>query len=305
MTKNARANILGVGIHAVDMAQAVSTIETAILNNRKGYVCLTGVHGVMEACRDRGFREILEGALLVAPDGMPTVWVGKAQGFQGMRRVYGPDLMLEICRRSAATQMTHYLYGGKNGVVKRLHRNLEERYPGIRIVGTYTPPFRALSENEERELQKEIARLHPDIIWVGLSTPKQERFAAANLGRLDCRLMIGVGAAFDIHAGERSDAPSWMKQAGLQWLHRLCQEPGRLGKRYLLNNPAFLYRIALQLSGLRKYKLPGAEKTLDDGDKTSRRVDSTADISNDKPSGTRARSGPSRSALAASDTPPL
>jgi N-acetylglucosaminyldiphosphoundecaprenol N-acetyl-beta-D-mannosaminyltransferase len=254
-TEYARANVLGVGVHAIDMATAVGVIQDALSEGRKGYVCLTGVHGVMEAQRDPGFHKVLDQALLVAPDGMPTVWVGKAQGHAQMSRVYGPDLMREIGRRSVGRRTTHFLYGGNSGVAEKLRDNLEKWYPGIRIVGIHTPPFRPLLPDEQREIEEEIARLCPDIVWVGMSTPKQERFMEENIERFTCGLMIGVGAAFDVHTGNLRDAPPWMKQAGLQWLHRLFQEPRRLGKRYLVNNPAFLWRIALQLTGLRRYNL--------------------------------------------------
>lgn len=249
-----RANVLGVGVHAVDIPRSVGFLEESIRSGRKGYVCVTGVHGVMEAQRYHRFRQILSGALLVTPDGMPTVWVGKAQGFRHMGRVFGPDLMLQICRRSVENGFTHFLYGGRDGIAQKLQTNFERLCPGIRIVGSFTPPFRTLQPEERKQLCEMVRNLNPDIIWVGLSTPKQEMFMAEFLELLSCRLMVGVGAAFDIHAGEIKDAPSWIKNSGLQWFHRLCQEPGRLWKRYLLNNSAFLWRILLQLSGLRRYQ---------------------------------------------------
>lgn len=250
-----RANVLGVGIHALDLRRAVEILEGAIVEGRRGYVCVTGVHGVMEAQRDPEFRSILDQALLVTPDGMPTVWVGRWQGHRNMRRVFGPDLMLEMFRVSEAKGYSHFLFGGTTGVAEELRFNLMRKFPGVRIVGTCTPPLRALSTSEFADLQQTLARLSPDVIWVGLSTPKQERFMANSINRLSCKLMIGVGAAFDIHTGRVKDAPNWVKQAGLQWLHRLYQEPSRLWKRYLLNNSAFLLRIALQLSGLKAYEL--------------------------------------------------
>jgi N-acetylglucosaminyldiphosphoundecaprenol N-acetyl-beta-D-mannosaminyltransferase len=253
-TEYARANVLGVGVHAIDMATAVGVIQDALAEGRKGYVCLTGVHGVMEAQRDPEFRKTLDRALMVAPDGMPMVWVGRAQGFRQMGRVYGPDLMRAVCSQSLGQRVRHFLYGGKPGVAEKLRNNLEAWYPGIRIVGTHTPPFRPLLPDEQKAIEDRIARCNPDIIWVGMSTPKQERFMEENVERFTCGLMIGVGAAFDIHTGNLKDAPPWIKQAGLQWLHRLCQEPSRLGKRYLVNNPAFVWRIALQLMGLRRYE---------------------------------------------------
>ena len=250
----ARANVLGVGVHAIDLAQAVAIVEDAIVERRKGYVCVTGVHGVMEAYRNREFRSVLDRALLVTPDGIPLVWVGRTQGHGQMHRVFGPDLMLEVCRNSVPNKYTHFLYGGKPGVADSLRDNLIRRFPGISIVGTFTPPFRPLLPDEQARLEDTVTRLAPDIIWVGLSTPKQEQFMAQNIGRLASTLMIGVGAAFDIHTGKLRDAPSWVKKSGLQWMHRLCQEPARLWKRYLVNNSTFLLHIGLQLSGLKRYK---------------------------------------------------
>lgn len=209
----------------------------------------------MEAQRDSEFRGILDQALLVTPDGMPTVWVGRLQGHSQMRRVFGPDLMLAVCHASVKVGFTHFLYGGKPGIADQLRDSLSRWFPGIRVVGTFTPPFRSLIPQEQAKLEDDIARLKPDIVWVGLSTPKQERFMSDNIDRLDCKLMIGVGAAFDFHTGRLQDSPDWVKRAGLQWLHRLCQDPSRLWKRYLINNSAFLLKIVLQLTGLKAYNL--------------------------------------------------
>jgi len=254
-TKN-RANVLGVGVHAIDLSSAVGIIESAVREGGKGYVCVTGVHGVMEAQRDPQFRRILNQALLVTPDGTPTVWIGRMQGYSTMKRVFGPDLMLEVCRRSVGTGVRHFLYGGNPGIATQLAERLKRSFPGIEVAGTFTPPFRALDRSEQVELEKQLKTVRPDIVWVGLSTPKQERFMADNFHRLPCKLMIGVGAAFDIHTGHVKDAPQWIKDAGLQWAHRLCQDPRRLWKRYLLNNSAFMVAIGLQLAGLRCHRLP-------------------------------------------------
>lgn len=251
-----RANVLGVGVHAIDLPGAAGIIEAAIRAGTKGYVCLTGVHGVMEAQRDSQFRDILNHALLVAPDGMPTVWVGRMQGNSTMKRVFGPDLMLEVCRRSAGTGIRHFLYGGNPGIADDLAERLRRRFPGITVVGTFTPPFRPLAPLEQLALERRMESTAPDIVWVGLSTPKQEKFMAANFQQLPCKIMVGVGAAFDIHTGHVKDAPKWIQNAGLQWAHRLWQEPRRLWKRYLVNNSAFLAALSLQLTGLRRYPLP-------------------------------------------------
>jgi len=251
-----RANVLGVGVHAIDLPRAAGIIENAIREGRKGYVCTTGVHGVMEAQRDPQFRKTLNRALLVVPDGMPTVWIGRMQGYTAMKRVFGPDLMLEVCRRSAGNGIRHFLFGGNPGIANELAEALRRRFPGIEVVGTFTPPFRVLEQSEQLALEKQLETAQPDIVWVGLSTPKQEKFMADNIQRLACKIMIGVGAAFDIHTGHVKDAPNWVKGAGLQWAHRLCQEPRRLWKRYLVNNSTFLVAIGLQLAGLRCHTLP-------------------------------------------------
>jgi N-acetylglucosaminyldiphosphoundecaprenol N-acetyl-beta-D-mannosaminyltransferase len=259
-----RANVLGVGVHAIDLNRAAEVICKAIATEQKGYVCVTGVHGVMEAQRNPEFRAILDRALLVTPDGTPTVWVGRLQGHSRMKRVFGPDLMFEVCSRSIAKGYSHFLYGGKPGVAEDLRQRLTQRFPGIRIVGTYTPPFRALSSNERAKLEECLEEARPDIVWIGLSTPKQEQFMAEMIQRLSCKLMVGVGAAFDFHTGQLRDAPPWVKKLGLQWLDRLRQEPSRLWKRYLINNSSFLLRIVLQMTRVSSYDLnapSGSSKT--------------------------------------------
>jgi N-acetylglucosaminyldiphosphoundecaprenol N-acetyl-beta-D-mannosaminyltransferase len=250
-----RANVLGVGVSAVNMEQAIGLFRSWFGNGARGYVCVTSVHGVMEAQKDPGLRQILNRSLLTTPDGMPTVWVGKLQGFSKMDRVYGPDLMAGVCRLSCEKGYTHFLCGGGPGIAGRLKEALTARFPGLKVVGTYTPPFRPLNAEEETELFEQVSRVKPDIFWVGLSTPKQERFMAQYLPKIEAKIMVGVGAAFDYHTGMIKDSPAWMKRAGLQWAHRLAQDPGRLTKRYLRHNPAFLWKIGLQLVGLSKYTL--------------------------------------------------
>jgi N-acetylglucosaminyldiphosphoundecaprenol N-acetyl-beta-D-mannosaminyltransferase len=241
-----RVDVLGVGVHALTLKRAVRSIEAAFEAEQKGYVCVTGVHGVMEAQRDPHFRRVLNDSLLTTPDGMPTVWVGRLQGRREMSRVFGPDLMRVVCSRSVAKGCTHFLYGGREGVAEELKAWMEKQFPGIQVVGTYTPSFGPLTVQEIAGLQAKIAATKPDIMWIGLSTPKQERFMAEHIDRLETKLMIGVGAAFDYHTGRVHDAPAWMKRSGLQWLHRLAQDPKRLWKRYLINNPLFISKIGLQ-----------------------------------------------------------
>jgi N-acetylglucosaminyldiphosphoundecaprenol N-acetyl-beta-D-mannosaminyltransferase len=196
-----RANVLGIGVHAVDMNTALTAIDTVLSRRQRGYACLAGVHGVMEAQRDRGLMQVFANALLVLPDGMPTVWIGHLQGYPDMNRVFGPELMLAIAERSEMTGYSHFLCGGQEGVAEQLREVFQRRFPTIRIVGTYTPPFRALTRDEDKKFVSTVEELRPDIIWVGMSTPKQERFMAEYLPRLKTRLMVGVGAAFDFHTG--------------------------------------------------------------------------------------------------------
>jgi N-acetylglucosaminyldiphosphoundecaprenol N-acetyl-beta-D-mannosaminyltransferase len=250
---DAMANVLGIGVHAVDMEGAVARMRLAITQGRKGYVCLTGVHGVMEARRHVDVREALAQAFLVAPDGMPMVWMGHLQGRRKMQRVFGPDLMLEMIGRKELSRVRHFLCGGETGVAEQLRDELERRFPWASIVGTYTPPFRPMTAEEESELATRVHAARVDVVWVGLGTPKQERFMQRYLPLLDTKLMVGVGAAFLYHTGAIRDSPGWVKHAGLQWLDRLLQEPARLWRRYLLNVPLFLLQATLQVTGLRRY----------------------------------------------------
>lgn len=247
------ANVLGVRVSAVNLANAVRLAEDWIALGSPGYVCVTGVHGVMEAHRNSDFRKILNHAIMTLPDGMPMSWVGHVQGFRKMDRVFGPDFMSTMCRLSVERGYRNFLYGGQPGVAELLRNSLQTKFPGLQIVGTYAPPFRELSPWEEQEITDQVRRSRPHILWVGVSTPKQERFMAQYFKRLDVPLLVGVGAAFDYHTGRLRDCPDWIKRAGLQWLHRLLQEPRRLWRRYLSSNPAFLWHIACQLTGLRQY----------------------------------------------------
>jgi len=252
-----RVNVLGVGISVLNLTEARLTIADALRHRRKGYVCVTGVHGVMEARADDAFRRILNGALLCTPDGMPMVWAGRLNGHREMNRVYGPDLMLDLCAWSEGSGARHFFYGGDQGVAEQLAQQLKVRFPKLAVAGTFTPPFRALNPDELRQLQQLVSATRPDIFWVGLSTPKQEKFMAEYLPQLEVTLMIGVGAAFDFHSGRMKQAPRWMQRSGLEWFYRLCREPRRLAKRYLRNNPMFLWKYLTQLAGWQKFPMEG------------------------------------------------
>jgi N-acetylglucosaminyldiphosphoundecaprenol N-acetyl-beta-D-mannosaminyltransferase len=251
--KSNSVNILGIAVDPLDMESALAHIGSALSQRRRGYVCMIGVHGIMEAQRDPRLAQIYARSALALPDGMPTVWLGHLQGFRQMERVAGPDLMLEIFSRPEFANCRHFLYGGKQGVAEELRESLSKRFPWAHIVGTFTPPFRYLTVLEEESVAAQIRLLRPHIVWVGISTPKQERFMMRMLPLVESTLMFGVGAAFDFNTGRIKDAPNWVKRAGLQWLHRLLQDPRHLFWRYLRNNPAFCWHIAMQLTGIRDY----------------------------------------------------
>jgi len=247
-----RADVLGVKVSAVDMKLSLDLADRWIAAGEPGYICVTGVHGVMEAQKDSGLRRVLNDAAINLPDGMPMTWLGRLQGFKRMDRVFGPDFMAAMCQVSVERGYRVFLYGGKQGVAQLLGEILQRKFSGLQVVGTYTPPFRPLSFEEEASLFEQVAEAKPHIVWVGLSTPKQERFMAQYAHRLNVPLLVGVGAAFDYHIGAIRDCSGWIKRAGLQWLHRLMQDPKRLWRRYLRNNPAFIWRVTCQLMGLRE-----------------------------------------------------
>jgi N-acetylglucosaminyldiphosphoundecaprenol N-acetyl-beta-D-mannosaminyltransferase len=235
-----RFDVLGVEISAVDMDVAVAEIARWIATGDKHYVCVTGVHGVMESQRDANLKRIHNTSGMTTPDGMPLVWAGWWAGFRDVTRVYGPDLMLAVSAQAAVRGWSFYLYGGKDGIVERLAARLRARFRGLRIAGVESPPFRTLTADEDAAIVRRINDVRPDIVWVGLSTPKQERWMAAHIGRVSAPVLIGVGAAFDIHAGALRQAPRWMQRSGLEWAFRLGAEPRRLAGRYLRNNPRFI-----------------------------------------------------------------
>ena len=246
--------VLGVRVNAVQIPDVCARIQDWIKNRDCcRYIAVTGMHGIMEAQHDPAFKSILNAADLVVPDGMPLIWLGRVQGCTLARRVYGPDLMLEVCRQSASTRRTHFLMGGAPGVADRLADALKHKFPGIVISGTCSPPFQPFTESQEEDLIRTINRAAPDIVWVGLSTPKQEQWMHRNRQRLNVAVVLGVGAAFDFHSGTRRQAPRWMRDVGLEWLFRLTHEPKRLWRRYLIYGPQFLFYVALELFHLKKF----------------------------------------------------
>ena len=250
-----RANVLGVGVSAINMKLALETLDRWIENKEQRYVCVTGVHGVMESQRQEELRQIHNAAGLVTPDGIPLVWLLRLEGYHFVDRVYGPDLFLAVFEHSRERSYKHFLYGSSEQCLSRLCANLQSWFPNISIVGVHSPPYRPLTEEEDEEIVEKINKSGAEIVWVGLSTPKQERWMSAFRPRLNAPILIGVGAAFDIHAGLVRQAPRLMQRTGFEWLFRLVVEPRRLWRRYLTNNPLFLLLLFGQKTRLVRYSI--------------------------------------------------
>lgn len=240
----ARTRILGVPVSLIDMPLALRTITGWAAAGTAHYVCVRDVHGVMRAQEDPALMAIHEGAGLVTPDGMPLVWVARSRGHGEVGRVCGADLVDALSAASVPLGLRHYFYGGKEGVAERMAAALVARHPGLVVAGCDTPPFRALTPEEDEAATRAIAAAAPHIVWVGLSTPKQEFWMRDHVGRIPGATLIGVGAAFDFYAGDVKRAPKWMQRSGLEWLHRLASEPRRLWRRYLVLAPQFLWKLA-------------------------------------------------------------
>jgi N-acetylglucosaminyldiphosphoundecaprenol N-acetyl-beta-D-mannosaminyltransferase len=246
-------HVLGVEVDAVQIAGVVQQIETWIRDRDAcHFIAVTGMHGVMEAQRDAEFKLVLRSADRVVPDGMPLVWLGRLRGHRLARRVYGPELMLSVCERTASTGVRHFLFGGAPEVPEQLGQSLRKRFPGLEIVGACSPPFRSVTRQEDEQIVATINTAAPDILWVGLSTPKQEKWMHAHRDRLRVPVLIGVGAAFDINSGRISQAPAWMREHGMEWFFRLTQEPRRLWRRYIIYGSQFIFYVALELLGFKK-----------------------------------------------------
>jgi N-acetylglucosaminyldiphosphoundecaprenol N-acetyl-beta-D-mannosaminyltransferase len=253
-----RVNVLGVGVSALTIPRALAQFDAWIAGGAREYVCIADAHAIMQSRWNADFRAIHNGAGIVSPDGMPLVWLCRAAG-RDVSRVYGPDLLLATCAHSVAKGYAQFFYGGAPGVAETLAELLRGRHPGLVVAGTHTPPFRELTDVEAQEVAAVINRARPDIVWVGLSTPKQERWMAAFRARLEAPILVGIGAAFDFHSGSKRQAPYWIQRSGFEWLFRLATEPARLWPRYRKVVPGFLWHLALQKSGLRRYDLPAPD----------------------------------------------
>jgi N-acetylglucosaminyldiphosphoundecaprenol N-acetyl-beta-D-mannosaminyltransferase len=240
-------DILGVPIAITDYERAMDVMDGMVARRERGYVCAVAVHAVMVAQSDPAMRDALLGSTLTVPDGMPLVWAANLLGENLPQRVYGPELMRRYSQRCAAQGHRVWLYGGRDqGHLVQLALRLRQQHGGIKIVGGYAPPFRELTPEEEDGIADQINAARPDVLWVGIGVPKQEKWMARMRDKLDVPVLSAVGAAFDFHAGRISQAPSWMQDRGLEWTYRIAQEPRRLLPRYLYYNPRFMLAFARQ-----------------------------------------------------------
>lgn len=239
MSDHPRVDVLGVHVSAVSLDDAVGRVGGWVSGGAREYVCVTGVHGVMESRRDPALRTIHNASGMTTPDGMPMVWSARRAGVPGTTRVYGPDLMLAVLEAGLEPGWRSFFYGGAPGVADALAEKMITRFPGLQVAGTFSPAYPPVTGADVAMI--DAAR--PDLVWVGLSTPRQERWMAAHRPLLAAPVLLGVGAAFDIHAGLLPQAPVWAQRSGLEWAYRLAREPRRLAGRYLRNNPAFVAAI--------------------------------------------------------------
>jgi N-acetylglucosaminyldiphosphoundecaprenol N-acetyl-beta-D-mannosaminyltransferase len=245
--------VLGVPLALTDYERTLDWIDTVVAGRGRGYVCVANVHTVMASAEDDELRAAVLGSSINVPDGQPLVWAMNALGHSLGARVYGPELMSRASARAAKTGQRFYLYGGRNqGALVQLALNLRRRYPGVKIVGGYSPPHRPLTAEEEGAISSEINRSGADVVWIGIGVPKQEKWMARMRPKLEPPVLVGVGAAFDFHAGLVPQAPNWMQESGLEWTYRLAHEPRRLWRRYLRYNPRFLGGFARQLVAHRR-----------------------------------------------------
>ena len=245
--------MLGIPLAVSDYEHVLDWMDGVIAAGARGYVTAAAVNLVMAAREDPDTLAAVLGATLAVPDGQPLVWALRALGHRGATRVYGPDLMAHFCARAARAGTPIYLYGGRTPeALALLQRRLGERFPGLRIAGGYSPPFRALTPAEEERVIADIDSSGAAVVWVGIGQPKQEQWMLHMRPRLRAPLLVGVGAAFDFHAGLVSQAPAWMQRAGLEWAYRLSREPRRLWRRYARYNPLFLAQFLAQYARHRR-----------------------------------------------------
>lgn len=248
-------DVLGVHITSEPLQMVTAEIKKVLeRDERKArYVCATSVHGVIEAQSDLGLKNILNNAFINHPDGLPLAKVGRLLGAKRIEQIKGPDLFPHVCKMTASMDVKHFFYGGQEGVAETLARRMQKRFPGLKVVGTYCPPFRPLTAVEKKEVVQQINESGADIVWVGLSTPKQEKWIGEFHDKLNVKVLFSVGAAFDVHTGRIAYTTPWVHRLGLEWLYRLILEPRRLWKRYLKIVPSFIVLVGLQLMKLKTF----------------------------------------------------
>lgn len=244
--KREGVSVIGVFIDAIDMGEAVERIIAWAKSKSSRYVCLCNVHSSVTASQRSTFLNTLSCSDIVLPDGVPVAWMMRRIGFPDQRRVAGPDLMLNVCDSAEVHGVSIFLYGSSEEILEQLVRNLHLKHPDLRIAGTLSPPFRDLNDDEERDIQSKINSSGAGIVFVALGCPRQEYWMQSQRGKIQA-VMIGVGAAFNFHAGDIVRAPIWMQKTGVEWLHRLISEPRRLWKRYVITNTLFILRAMKDL----------------------------------------------------------
>jgi N-acetylglucosaminyldiphosphoundecaprenol N-acetyl-beta-D-mannosaminyltransferase len=238
-----RVDVLGIHVSVTNLDHTVDTFAGWIEQGERQVVCVTDMNALLHARADARLTEVYNTSGLTVPDGMPLVWAGKKAGFEEMDRVAGPDLLERVLAESAQRGWTQYFYGGAEGVADELRERFQDRHPALKVVGVECPPYRPLTDAEDAATVARMNEARPDIVWIGLGAPKQERWMADHRERLNATILIGVGAAFDFHTGRLDRAPRWMQRAGLEWSYRLYKEPRRLWKRYVLGIPRFLLGV--------------------------------------------------------------
>ncbi len=238
-------NILGVNIAAIDMEWLIDYLDSNIGLLSGDYICVSNVHTTVTAYEDPEYLKVQNGGIMAIPDGGPLSSVGQRRGYKNMKRTTGPGLMGEIFEISAEKGYRHYFYGSTDETLEKLYAALVDAYPGIQIAGMYSPPFRPMTEDEDKAIVERINETNPDFVWVGLGAPKQEKWMAAHQGRVN-GLMVGVGAGFDYHAGNIDRAPEWMQKSNLEWVYRLLQDPKRLFGRYWHTNTKFIWNAMIR-----------------------------------------------------------
>lgn len=237
--------IMGVNIAAINMEWIMDYLDTNLTSIKGDYICVSNVHTTVTAYEDESYCAIQNDSLMAIPDGGPLSYVGNRRGYKDMSRTTGPSLMSEIFKISAEKGYRHYFYGSTDKTLELLYKKLKESYPDIQIVGKYSPPFRPVTEEEDKVIIARINETKPNFVWVGLGAPKQEKWMAAHQGKID-GLMVGVGAGFDYYAGNIKRAPEWMQKSNLEWVYRLMQDPKKLFKRYWSTNMKFIWHAIIR-----------------------------------------------------------